>query len=610
MNFNIKKVLAASARAMLALVLFACGAQAVEAQDNTKSFSVCALNVDGLPNKILGIEINPDGKGADGATAIGKYLRESGVDVMSLSEDFNYHDNLVGALGDGYNIGTYRGGISSDKYKPNVSFNTDGLEFVTKSPLKFENEAWAAWTQNNGKFTNGSDELITKGFRFYTVNFGGAVLVDFYIMHMDADTSPADNAARASQWKQLRDAILANRNGRPVIVMGDTNSRYTRDDILSLFTRPIEETGKYTVTDAWIDLCQDGQYPELDNSERLVIPDDKKTNPEAYRQYEIVDKVLFLNPVNSDNGTTLTANSITFDAARYQSEDGGLLGDHVPVIVNFTATYHSDPSTLNACSSDKWWNGEQIEGNDQEAYIYNVGKKYFVSHDSNPMVTAIDSAPTWFVRSQSDGYTFDSSSYRLHMDFKGSWNTTVKENSGATTFAAMRSNDTQTVGGEFVYKLAKSRMKPLGGTDTRYLNIVTDGGSPKYSAAETQGPNNDWIFISPKQKQTYDSYLKLFDEAKSYLGYEKLTDELRNKLENTLETTSRSYYLRSGEDIKALENIIAEIKKISTGVILPTESYDAHVVGIYTVDGKRVATMRHGINIVRMSDGTVKKVVE
>ena len=198
MNFNIKKVLAASARAMLALVLFACGAQAVEAQDNTKSFSVCALNVDGLPNKILGIEINPDGKGADGATAIGKYLRESGVDVMSLSEDFNYHDNLVGALGDGYNIGTYRGGISSDKYKPNVSFNTDGLEFVTKSPLKFENEAWAAWTQNNGKFTNGSDELITKGFRFYTVNFGGAVLVDFYIMHMDADTGHRDGRHQQS----------------------------------------------------------------------------------------------------------------------------------------------------------------------------------------------------------------------------------------------------------------------------------------------------------------------------------------------------------------------------------------------------------------------------
>ncbi len=608
MNFNIKGMLAKSARAVLALVLFACGTQAVEAQDNTKSFSVCALNVDGLPNKILGIDINPDGKGADGAAAIGKYLRQSGVNVMALSEDFNYHSHLVDALGDGYHIGTYRGGISADKYKLNVSFDTDGLEFIVKSPLTFADESWTAWKQTYGKFSNGSDELINKGYRFYTVDFGGGVLVDFYTMHMDAETDPKDNAARASQWEQLRDAILANPNGHAVIVMGDTNSRYTRDDILSLFINPIKEAGKYTVTDAWINLCKNGEYPELDNSEKLVIPADKKTDPDAYRYYEIVDKVLFLNPVNPANSTTLTANSITFDAKNYQSEDGKLLGDHVPVIVNFTATYHADPSTLNACSADSWWNGEQIEGNDQEVYIYNVGKKYFISHDAKPTVTDINSAPTWFVRGNG-GYTFDSGIYRLHMEYKGSWNTSIKENTGATTFTAMQSDGAQNIDGEYVYKFANTRNKLFGDTETRYFNIDTDD-SPKYSAATTEGPANDWLLISPKQKQTYDTYVNLFNEAKSYLENESLTSDLRNRLENTLETTSRSYYLRSQTDIKALEDIIAEIKKISTGVVLPTETNDAHVVGIYTVDGKRIATMRHGINIVRMSDGTVKKVVK
>ncbi len=602
MNFNIKGMLAKSARAVLALVLFACGTQAVEAQDNTKSFSVCALNVDGLPNKILGIDINPDGKGADGAAAIGKYLRESGVNVMALSEDFNYHSHLVDALGDGYHIGTYRGGISSDKYKADISFDTDGLEFIVKSPLTFADESWTAWKQTYGKFTNGSDELINKGYRFYTVDFGGGVLVDFYTMHMDAETDPKDNAARASQWEQLRDAILANPNGHAVIVMGDTNSRYTRDDILSLFINPIKEAGKYTVTDAWINLCKNGEYPELDKSERLVIPDDKKTDPDAYRYYEIVDKVLFLNPVNPANSTTLTANSITFDAKNYQSADGKLLGDHVPVIVNFTATHHSDLSTLNPCSADSWWNGEQIEGNGQEVYIYNVGKKYFISHDANPTVTDINSAPTWFVRGNG-GYTFDSGIYRLHMELdyefpNFNWNASIVKNSGATTFTAMPNNGKQFVDGEYVYKLAKSK---------RYFNIDNNG---KYSAAETKSTANDWLLISPKQKQTYDTYVNLFNEAKSYINKESLTSELRNRLENTLETTSRSCYLRSQTDIKALEDIIAEIKKISTGVVLPTENNDAHVVGIYTVDGKRIATMRHGINIVRMSDGTVKKIVK
>ena len=606
----IKKLLASSARAVIALLLLTCATQVVEAQDNTKSFSVCALNVDGLPNEILGIKINPDGKGADGATAIGQYLRKSGVDIMALSEDFNYHNNLVTALGDGYNIGTYRGGISSDKYKADVSFDTDGLEFITKSPLTFADESWTAWKQTYGKFTNGSDELINKGYRFYTVDFGDGVLVDFYTMHMDADTDPKDNAARASQWEQLRDAILANRNnGHAVIVMGDTNSRYTRDNILSLFIRPIEESGQYTVTDAWINLCKDGEYPELDNSERLVIPDDKKTDPDAYRYYEIVDKVLFLNPVNYGNSTTLTANSITFDAARYQSADDELLGDHVPVIVNFTATHHVDHSTLNPCSAEKWWNGEQIEGNGQEVYIYNVGKKYFISHDANPTVTDIDSAPTWFVRSQDNGYTFDSDIYRLHMEYQGSWNTSIKENSGATTFTAMQSDGTQ-VDGEYVYKFANTRKKVFGGTDTRYFNIDINGGSIKYTAATTTGTANDWLLISPKQKQTYDTYVDLFNKAKSYLDNESLNSDVRTKLENTLETTSRSYYLRSQTDIKALEDIIAEMDKILTGVSIPTEVKNVHIVGIYTVDGKRIATMRHGINIVRMSDGTVKKVVK
>ena len=602
MNFNIKRMLAASARAVLAFVLLACGAQAVEAQDNTKSFSVCALNVDGLPNEIIGIKINPDGKGAEGATAIGTYLRASGVDIMALSEDFNYHDNLVNALGGGYNIGTYRGGISSENYKADVSFDTDGLEFIVKSPLKFEEEQWTAWKQTYGKFENGSDELINKGYRFYTVDFGDGVVVDFYTMHMDADTDPQDNAARASQWEQLRDAILANPNGHAVIVMGDTNSRYTRDDILSLFIDPINAAGKYTVTDAWINLCKNGEYPKLDNSETLVIPADKKTDPEAYRYYEIVDKVLFLNPVNPANSTTLTANSITFDAARYQSADGELLGDHVPVIVNFTATYHSDPSTLNACSSDKWWNGEQIEGNGQEVYIYNVGKKYFISHDTKPKVTDVNAAPTWFVRSQTKGYTFDSDKYRLHMEYKGSWNTKIQENSGATTFTALLSNDTQLIDGEYVYKFSNTH-----NGDTRYFNIDKNA---KYSAATTKGSANDWLLISPKQKQTYDKYVELFDEAKSYLGKEGLTEELRTDLDNTLEQTSQSYYLRSDEDIKALNDIIEKINKTATGLTIATETKDAHITDIYGVDGKRRATMCRGINIVRMSNGKVKKVVK
>ena len=36
----------------------------------------------------------------------------------------------------------------------------------------------------------------------------------------------------------------------------------------------------------------------------------------------------------------------------------------------------------------------------------------------------------------------------------------------------------------------------------------------------------------------------------------------------------------------------------------------ATVVGIYTIDGKRVSEMQNGINIVRMSDGTTQKIIK
>lgn len=616
MRFNMKRMLAASARAVFAIAFCAIGLQPVMAQDDnqdnnkSKSFSVCALNVDGLPNKILGIDINPDGKGAEGAKAIGEYLRESGVDIMALSEDFNYHNDLIAALGEGYAAGTYRGGLDASDINANVRFNTDGLEFITKQPFAFKGESWTAWAQNNGKFTNGSDELITKGFRFYTVDLGDGVLVDLYTMHMDADTDPADNAARASQWAQLRDAVLANRNGHAIIVMGDTNSRYTRDDILSLFINPIEESNLYSVADAWIEFCQDGTYPELDNSERLVIPDSLKTVSDAYRRYEIVDKVLYLNPQYADNFSYVTPQSIRFDAEGYTAADGTLLGDHVPVIVGFEAkAYASESSSYMPQTAEDWWNGEKIEGDGQEGYLFNVGKKYYISHDAAPSVTAIDNAPTWFVRNNGDGFTFDSDAFRLHMEYQTlSWNTEIKQNSGATTFTLVQ-NDSETLEDEYVYKFSKQRSKLFGGTETRYFNIDTDDGTPKYTAAQTKGTANDWILISPLQKQTYDRYATLYHKAKSYLAFDFLSEDVRTALQKVLDNCSHSYYLRSAEDIKALEDIIATIDDIAAGIDSPSTTTSSKAAAIYSADGKRIPQIRRGMNIVRMSDGTVKKVL-
>ena len=246
-----------------------------------------------------------------------------------------------------YDFGTYRGGLTTSNLDiSNTRFFTDGLNLLWNKNHTMSGESWTGWEQSYGKFTNGADELITKGYRKYTITFNGNIEVDFFIFHMDAETDADSNAARASQWEQLCKVILSSKNGRPKIVMGDTNSRYTRDDILGLFTNPIIEAGNYTVSDVWVEKCKSGVYPVL-GSDALMV------SSLGYRKGEIVDKVLYLNPTHG--GVKLVPQSIKFDTS-YK------LGDHVPVIVEFTA----EGTSYKPTASENWWVGETITGYDQE----------------------------------------------------------------------------------------------------------------------------------------------------------------------------------------------------------------------------------------------------
>ncbi len=547
MKLNLRHVLSRSVRAV-ALALAVTGIGTVPAQaDNTKAvektFTVCPLNVDGLPTKILNFEINPDGKGADGATDIGNYLKAKGIDVLAFSEDFNYHTNLIAPLADDYTIGTYRGGLTTENYDVNIRFNTDGLEFLTKTATAtFRNESWTEWATSNGKFTNGADGLIRKGYRYYTVDLGDGVYVDFYTMHMDAETDAADNAARASQWTQLCNAIKEANTGRPVIVMGDTNSRYTRDDILNLFTTPLSDL--YDVKDVWVEKCKNGTYPTL-GSDALMV------DQLGYQEGEIVDKVIYLNP--KDATLALTANTITFDKDGYVNASGEQLGDHVPVIVSFTAkgtvTVNYEPS-----ASTDFWRGETLVGNDQEVYLYNVGQKMFISHDSNPVVTDVNNAPTWFIHNESNGYTINSDIYRLYCDVSwGKWSASLKKNSGATTFTIEQSTSQPNVG---AYKLKKE------GSDIQkdHYFSISDGS---YDAAQTADKNNDWLFISKTQKTAYDEYVNLYNEA---LGCLDEREDLNDELKTVLEETGSANYNDYSEVKEKLESIIAKYQKLDVKI--------------------------------------------
>ena len=82
----------------------------------------------------------------------------------------------------------------------------------------------------------GTNCLTPKGFTLARVRLAEGVFVDLYNVHTNADSDDAALAARRANVEQLSDFIRTNSAGNAVIVMGDTNTRYTRtgDNIRTL----------------------------------------------------------------------------------------------------------------------------------------------------------------------------------------------------------------------------------------------------------------------------------------------------------------------------------------------------------------------------------------
>lgn len=337
MNRVVKKCVAA----VLAVALVVAGFpyQVVAKEQQTGTFTAVTLNVDGLPQKILGVSLNADGPGSDGTKAISQRMATYGWDIIGVSEDFNYHTELMSGLTD-YSCGTHRGKVSG------LTNNTDGLNLLWKNTVNVSGESWTAWNDNyaSGLFGtgNGADTMIKKGYRFYQAQMAEDVVVDVYILHMDADSDAEDIAARESQLRQLASAIKASDNKNPIIVMGDTNSRYTRENLKTLFIDSINADNRLTIQDAWIENIYDGVYPEY-GADAMVAVD--KGGTYEYPQAEIVDKVFYIN--NTDSDVTLTANSYRI-ATDFVDSDGSALADHWPVVVEFGYTVAGEQ----ACSHD------------------------------------------------------------------------------------------------------------------------------------------------------------------------------------------------------------------------------------------------------------------
>ncbi|MBQ7484835.1 MAG: hypothetical protein IJT89_12380 [Bacteroidaceae bacterium] len=300
------------------------------ANAQTQTFTMATLNVDGLPGQVLFFDMNQDGPKSGGSERISEYLAAKGCDIFCLQENFNYRWEIWSRLFADYEHDEWSGGIILEEEKidyahlQNVKFKCDGLNMVWKKGIQTTNYERKAWQKSFGKFSHDFDDMITKGFRRHEFTLGDGSEIVVYNMHMDASSQRdemkkndgKDCEARLSQWIQLREDILERLDTRPVIIAGDMNSLYHRDEVKTAFIDAIAATGKATVGDAWIEKCNGGTYP--------VFEGEALTG-------ELLDKILYINPTD---GNSVVPTSVSVDKEGYVY-DGTPLGDHYPLFATF-----------------------------------------------------------------------------------------------------------------------------------------------------------------------------------------------------------------------------------------------------------------------------------
>ena len=162
------------------------------------------------------------------------------------------------------------------------------------------------------------------------------------------------------------------------------------------------------------------------------------------------------------------------------------------------------------------------------------------------------------------------------------------------------------------YKLTKYKKITLNGSQTAYFSVSGD----KYVASLEPSINNDWYFISTEQKDVYAEYTSLFTEAANLLKNEKLNDQesVLGTIKIALQETAKGTFDTSSADINTLKTAIAAAKKaiedITNGISNTSDNLkNAEITSIYSANGTRKAQLTKGINIVKMSNGTVKKIL-
>lgn len=257
----------------------------------------------------------------------------------------------------------------------------------------------------------------------------------------------------------------------------------------------------------------------------------------------------------------------------------------------------------------EFWMGEKAaEG---MFYLYNVGANIFVTGNT-PSETDINKATLWTASESDNSFSFTDEKGNLVITMN-SLSAKITEKGRFTIVTKFGLETGTTEGKGNAYKLAYSQLL----LPTRYFNVDKD----KYTPATTPGDFNDWLFISDAQKKAYTEYVKLFNQAKSYTeagsklfeskDYEK-TDAIVIQINDALKSYNYNTYAKENGGKAKLEAAIKAAEDFinaTTGINEIGSTTDAKVSEIYGVNGARKSQLTKGLNIVKMSDGTVKKVL-
>lgn len=270
-----------------------------------------------------------------------------------------------------------------------------------------------------------------------------------------------------------------------------------------------------------------------------------------------------------------------------------------------TGTGNVKPAT-----STDFWMGETAKAG--EFYLYNVGAKIFATNNT-PSETDITKATLWTAKGSNNSFSFTGKKDNLKKD-----NLIIRMDEGTigiTTPIIVKATDFTLKSGTTTSKGNAYKLSNTIWGKTRYFNV----NGKSYSAAKDQSDKNDWLLISDTQKKAYDEYVKLFNEAKSYTEADsKLlksddkdkTDAIVKQINDALKSYNYISYEEENGGKEKLEAAIKAAKDfITTGINQINTTSEVKATEIYSANGARKSQLTKGINIVKMSDGTVKKVL-